>query len=77
MDEIRSAEVSPSPLWAKPGNVSPKFVATPTPPPTPTPTLERTFKVILAGDASVGKSTFIERVCHGHFAPNLSSTIGN
>lgn len=36
----------------------------------------RTFKVILAGDAAVGKSTFIERICHGHFTPNLSSTIG-
>jgi len=36
----------------------------------------RTFKVILAGDAAVGKTTFIERVCQGHFAPNLSSTIG-
>lgn len=37
----------------------------------------RTFKVILAGDAAVGKTTFIERICHGHFTPNLSSTIGN
>ncbi|ODM99735.1 Ras and EF-hand domain-containing protein [Orchesella cincta] len=36
----------------------------------------RTFKVILAGDAAVGKTTFIERICHGHFTPNLSSTIG-
>lgn len=37
----------------------------------------RTFKVILAGDAAVGKTTFIERICYGHFTPNLSSTIGN
>lgn len=37
---------------------------------------QRTFKVILAGDAAVGKTTFIERICHGHFTPNLSSTIG-
>lgn len=36
----------------------------------------RTFKVILAGDAAVGKTTFIERICNGHFTPNLSSTIG-
>ena len=37
----------------------------------------RTFKVILAGDAAVGKTSFIERVCNGHFATHLSSTIGN
>lgn len=37
---------------------------------------ERTFKVILAGDAAVGKSTFIERICNGYFVSNLSSTIG-
>lgn len=37
---------------------------------------ERTFKVILAGDAAVGKTSFIERACHGHFATHLSSTIG-
>ncbi|CAG7787095.1 unnamed protein product [Allacma fusca] len=37
---------------------------------------QRTFKVILAGDAAVGKTTFIERVCNGVFVSNLSSTIG-
>jgi len=37
---------------------------------------QRTFKVILAGDSSVGKSTFIERACNDRFSPNLSSTIG-
>ncbi|OXA60068.1 ras and EF-hand domain-containing protein homolog [Folsomia candida] len=69
MDEFRTSEEINSPgysssLWSK------TIISE------PPPQLERTFKVILAGDAAVGKSTFIERVCQGHFTPNLSSTIG-
>ncbi|XP_070199074.1 ras and EF-hand domain-containing protein homolog isoform X3 [Littorina saxatilis] len=37
---------------------------------------ERMYKVVLAGDAAVGKSTFIVRLCKGKFVPNLSSTLG-
>jgi hypothetical protein len=81
MDEIRSAEASPTTIsiWSKPIDVPTHLLQTPSQPQniqsTP-PQLERTFKVILAGDASVGKSTFIHRICHDDFMPNLSSTIG-
>nr|KAG5690775.1 hypothetical protein BaRGS_013065 [Batillaria attramentaria] len=34
------------------------------------------YKVVLAGDAAVGKSSFIVRLCKGKFVPNLSSTLG-
>ncbi|CAG5125200.1 unnamed protein product, partial [Candidula unifasciata] len=37
---------------------------------------ERMYKLALAGDAAVGKSSFIVRLCKGKFAPNLSSTLG-
>ncbi|KAK7469799.1 hypothetical protein BaRGS_00036176 [Batillaria attramentaria] len=37
---------------------------------------ERMYKVVLAGDAAVGKSSFIVRLCKGKFVPNLSSTLG-
>ena len=34
------------------------------------------FKIVLAGDAAVGKSCFIMRLCKGKFVSNLSSTLG-
>ena len=37
---------------------------------------ERMFKVALAGDAAVGKSSFITRLCDGKFVGNLVSTLG-
>ena len=37
---------------------------------------ERVFKVVLAGDAAVGKSSFILRLCKGKFVSNMSSTLG-
>lgn len=42
----------------------------------PTGPPERTFRVVMAGDASVGKSSFIMRLCRGEFIPNLPSTLG-
>lgn len=37
---------------------------------------EQTFKVVFVGDASVGKSSFIIRLCKGIFLPQLTSTLG-
>jgi len=37
---------------------------------------ERIFKIVLAGDAAVGKSSFILRLCKNKFVANLSSTLG-
>ncbi|XP_069994990.1 EF-hand calcium-binding domain-containing protein 4B-like [Penaeus vannamei] len=37
---------------------------------------ERTYKVVFAGDAAVGKSTFIVRLCTGSFINNIASTLG-
>jgi GTPase SAR1 family protein len=37
---------------------------------------DRTYKVVLAGDAAVGKSCFIFRFCKGVFINNLGSTLG-
>ena len=37
---------------------------------------ERMYKVVLAGDAAVGKSSFIMRLCKNKFVPNLNSTLG-
>ncbi|XP_042224648.1 ras and EF-hand domain-containing protein homolog isoform X7 [Homarus americanus] len=37
---------------------------------------ERTYKVVFAGDAAVGKSTFIVRLCRGCFVINIASTLG-
>jgi small GTP-binding protein len=34
------------------------------------------YKVVLAGDAAVGKSSFIMRLCKGKFVNNLNSTLG-
>ncbi|XP_074660669.1 ras and EF-hand domain-containing protein homolog isoform X3 [Tubulanus polymorphus] len=37
---------------------------------------ERMYKVVLCGDAAVGKSSFIMRLCKGKFVNNLNSTLG-
>ncbi|XP_046682637.1 ras and EF-hand domain-containing protein homolog [Homalodisca vitripennis] len=42
----------------------------------PTGPPDRTYKVVFAGDAAVGKSCFIHRFCKGVFAVNLGSTLG-
>ena len=34
------------------------------------------YKVVLAGDAAVGKSSFIMRLCKNKFVSNLHSTLG-
>ncbi|XP_066995628.2 ras and EF-hand domain-containing protein homolog [Anabrus simplex] len=42
----------------------------------PTGPPDRTFKIIFAGDAAVGKSCFIVRFCKGVFLNKLGSTLG-
>jgi len=37
---------------------------------------DRTYKIVFAGDAAVGKSCFIHRFCKGTFASRLGSTLG-
>ena len=37
---------------------------------------ERMYKVVLCGDAAVGKSSFILRLCKNKFIRNLHSTLG-
>lgn len=37
---------------------------------------ERMFKVILVGDTSVGKSSFMHQFCDGVFYPKLRATVG-
>lgn len=37
---------------------------------------DRTYKVVFAGDAAVGKTSFINRITKGVFVNNLSSTLG-
>ncbi|XP_075218964.1 ras and EF-hand domain-containing protein-like isoform X3 [Lycorma delicatula] len=37
---------------------------------------ERTYKILFAGDAAVGKTYFIHRFCKGVFANRLGSTVG-
>lgn len=37
---------------------------------------ERTYKIVFAGDAAVGKTCFIHRFCKGTFATKLGSTLG-
>ena len=39
-------------------------------------TPERMYKVVLCGDAAVGKSSFILRLCKNKFIRNLHSTLG-
>ncbi|XP_054281061.1 ras and EF-hand domain-containing protein homolog isoform X2 [Macrosteles quadrilineatus] len=42
----------------------------------PTGPPDRTYKIVFAGDAAVGKSCFIHRFSKGIFAVNLGSTLG-
>jgi len=42
----------------------------------PTGPPDRTYKVVFAGDAAVGKTSFINRITKGVFLSNLSSTLG-
>ncbi|PSN52026.1 hypothetical protein C0J52_04538 [Blattella germanica] len=42
----------------------------------PTGVPDRTYKIVFAGDAAVGKSCFIFRFCKGVFINNLGSTLG-
>eukprot|EP00095_Tigriopus_kingsejongensis_P000097 maker-scaffold1877_size25834-snap-gene-0.9 protein:Tk00097 transcript:maker-scaffold1877_size25834-snap-gene-0.9-mRNA-1 annotation:"ras and ef-hand domain-containing protein" len=42
----------------------------------PTGPPDRTYKVVFAGDAAVGKTSFINRLTKGVFLSNLSSTLG-
>lgn len=37
---------------------------------------DRTYKIVFAGDAAVGKTCFIHRFCKGTFATRLGSTLG-
>ena len=37
---------------------------------------DRTYKVVFAGDAAVGKTSFINRITKGVFLANISSTLG-
>ena len=37
---------------------------------------DRTFKVVFAGDASVGKTSFIRRACDGLFLAQTVTTLG-
>ena len=37
---------------------------------------DRMYKIVLAGDAAVGKSSLIMRLCKGVFQTNLNSTLG-
>lgn len=41
-----------------------------------TGTPDRTFRVVMCGDASVGKSSIIMRIVKGAFQPNIASTLG-
>ncbi len=34
------------------------------------------FKVVFCGDAAVGKTTLIMRLCKGEFMPSINSTLG-
>jgi small GTP-binding protein len=34
------------------------------------------YKVVFCGDAAVGKSTLIMRLCKGKFIANINSTLG-
>ncbi|XP_058492964.1 ras and EF-hand domain-containing protein homolog isoform X1 [Solea solea] len=39
-------------------------------------TSERAFRIVLAGDAAVGKSSFLLRLCKNEFTPSSSATLG-
>ncbi|NXG64501.1 RASEF protein, partial [Hemiprocne comata] len=40
------------------------------------PSLEKAYKIVLAGDAAVGKSSFLTRLCKNEFRGNTSATLG-
>ncbi|XP_038625836.1 ras and EF-hand domain-containing protein isoform X3 [Tachyglossus aculeatus] len=40
------------------------------------PSSEKAFKIVLAGDAAVGKSSFLMRLCKNEFRGNTSATLG-
>ncbi|XP_057899688.1 ras and EF-hand domain-containing protein [Melospiza georgiana] len=40
------------------------------------PSTEKTYKIVLAGDAAVGKSSFLMRLCKNEFQGNTSATLG-
>ena len=42
----------------------------------PTGPPDKTYKVVFAGDAAVGKTSFINRITKGIFLSNVSSTLG-
>ena len=37
---------------------------------------DRTYKIVFAGDANVGKTSFIIRLCKGYFEKHISTTLG-
>lgn len=39
-------------------------------------TPQRLFKIILAGDSSVGKTAILHRFCDGHFRTDTTATVG-
>lgn len=39
-------------------------------------TSEKTYRIVLAGDAAVGKSSFLLRLCKNEFKLNSSATLG-
>lgn len=40
------------------------------------PSTEKAYKIVLAGDAAVGKSSFLMRFCKNEFQGNTSATLG-
>ncbi|NXY44620.1 RASEF protein, partial [Ceuthmochares aereus] len=40
------------------------------------PSSEKAYKIVLAGDAAVGKSSFLTRLCKNEFRGNTSATLG-
>ncbi|KAK7832418.1 hypothetical protein U0070_011866 [Myodes glareolus] len=41
------------------------------------PTSQKAYKIVLAGDAAVGKSSFLMRLCKNEFQGNTSATLGS
>jgi len=39
-------------------------------------TSEKAYRIVLAGDAAVGKSSFLLRLCKNEFKQNSSATLG-
>lgn len=40
------------------------------------PKPQKAYKIVLAGDAAVGKSSFLMRLCKNEFRGNTSATLG-